>query len=94
MLVERSYLLVKQGLEEDFAAIMAEKGVPLLRGVEGADAVRFGRGIESPEKFMLLIEWTTMESHIAFTRHPSFTTFRALLSPFTTGGSMEHFDMG
>ena len=93
MLVERSYLMVKEGQEEAFAAAMADKGLPLLTGLEGANAVRFGRGVESPDKFMLLIEWETMDSHIAFTRDPVFAEFRALLGPFTTGGSMEHFEM-
>ena len=53
----------------------------------------FGRGVESPDKFMLLIEWQTMDAHVAFTRDPSFTEFRAILAPFTKGGSMEHFTM-
>lgn len=93
MLVERSYLLIKDGLEDDFAAVMAEKAIPLLKGLDGANAVSFGRGVESPDKFMLLIEWQTMDSHIAFTKDPSFAEFRALLAPYTKGGSMEHFTM-
>jgi heme-degrading monooxygenase HmoA len=93
MLVERSYLLIKDGLEDDFAAVMADKAIPLLKGLDGANAVSFGRGVESPDKFMLLIEWQTMDAHTAFTKDPSFAEFRALLAPFTMGGSMEHFAM-
>lgn len=93
MLVERSYLIVKDGLEDAFAAVMAEKAIPLLKGLVGANAVSFGRGIESPDTFMLLIEWQAMDAHIAFTRDPVFAEFRALLAPFTRGGSMEHFNM-
>jgi heme-degrading monooxygenase HmoA len=72
---------------------MAEQGIPLLKDVAGAGDVRFGRGIESPDKFMLLIEWESMDSHLAFTKSSSFAPFRALLAPFTSGGSMEHFDL-
>jgi heme-degrading monooxygenase HmoA len=94
MLVERSYLLVREGLEADFAAAMAATGLPLLKAVPGATAVSVGRGLESPDKFMLLIEWESMDAHTAFTKTPRFPEFLALLRPFTSGGSMEHFEMG
>lgn len=93
MLVERSELLIKEGLAEDFAATMAERGMPLLRHLAGAGNVTIGQGLENPDKFMLLIEWENMDAHIAFTENPLFTEFRAMLAPFTKGGSMEHFNM-
>lgn len=93
MLVERAEMLIKEGLEKDFAAAMADRGIPLLTGLKGVKSVSLGRGVENPDKFMLLVEWETMDAHIAFTKDPKFTEFRALLSPFTRGGSMEHFNM-
>jgi len=93
MLIERSELLIKDGLEEEFAAVMAEKGAPLLKRVTGIKTVSVGRGVENPGKFMLLIEWETMAAHTAFRDHPLYPDFRALLSPFTKGGAMEHFVM-
>ena len=93
MLVERAEMLIKEGSEEDFATVMADRGTPLLAGLEGVKSVKLGRGVENPDKFMLLVEWETMDAHIAFTKNPKFTEFRALLSPFTRGGSMEHFNM-
>jgi heme-degrading monooxygenase HmoA len=93
MLVERSEMLIKDGLEDEFAAMMKDQGLPLLAALEGAKHISFGRGLEQPEKFMLLLEWETMEAHIAFTKHPSFPVFRALVGPYTTGGAMEHFNM-
>ena len=93
MLVERSYMLAKGGSEDVFAQVMAEKAVPLLEGLEGVRKVSFARGIEAPDKFILLIEWAGMDPHIAFTKLPVFADFRALLSPHTRGGEMEHFDM-
>jgi heme-degrading monooxygenase HmoA len=94
MLLERSYLLIREGLEADFAAAMAATGLPLHKAVPGATNVSLGRGLESPEKFMLLIEWRSMDVHIAFTKTTRFQEFLALLKPFTNGGSMEHFEMG
>ena len=66
----------------------------MLAGVEGVRSVSLGRGVENPDKFMLLVAWDTMDAHIAFTKIPAFTEFRELITPFTRGGAMEHFKMG
>lgn len=93
MLLERAELQIREGMEEEFSAAMTDKGLALLANVPGVQAVRIGRGVENPQKFMLLVTWDAIESHIAFTKSPAMTQFRALLKPFSTGGAMEHFNM-
>ena len=75
MLVERSELIIKDGLEADFAATMSERGIPLLCSVPGVNTVQFGRGVENPGKFMLLVEWTAMDAHTAFKSNPVYPEF-------------------
>ena len=91
MLIERSELIINDGLEEDFAATMSERGIPLLSSVAGVNTVQFGRGVEKPGKFMLLIEWTAMDAHTAFRSNPVYPEFSQLLKPFVKSGAMEHF---
>ena len=93
MLVERSELLVKAGMEEEFAAAMQERGIPLLLDVPGTRTASLGRGVENPDKFMLLLEWDSMAAHDAFRENPNYGPFRQMLAPYLTGGSMEHFEM-
>jgi heme-degrading monooxygenase HmoA len=93
MLVERAELQIREGMETEFSTAMANKGLALLAGVPGVQSVRIGRGVENPQKFMLLVTWDALESHIAFTKSPAMTEFRGLLKPFSTGGAMEHFNM-
>jgi heme-degrading monooxygenase HmoA len=93
MLVERSELFIKEGMEEEFAAAMRERGTPLLAGIPGVRAVSMGRGVENPDKFILMIEWESMAAHDAFRDHPDYGPFRQVLAPFVKGGSMEHFNM-
>ena len=93
MLVERAEIIVREGEEDRFATGMGGRGVAILTAQDGVMAVSFGRGIENPSKFMLLITWATMDAHMAFTKAVIFDEFRGLISPFSTGGAMEHFEM-
>ena len=94
MVLEWAELKIREGAEEEFAAAMAARGIPLLAAADGARSVSLGRGVEHPAKFLLLVEWDTLDSHIAFTQHPTFDEFRDLITPFSEGGGMEHFQMG
>jgi heme-degrading monooxygenase HmoA len=93
MLVERSELTINEGLEDDFAAAMSERGIKLLFGVPGVTSVQLGRGVENPAKFMLLVEWTAMSAHTAFKSSPVYPEFSRLLKPFIKAGAMEHFNV-
>jgi heme-degrading monooxygenase HmoA len=91
MLFERAEITTAEGKAEDFAAMMAAQGLPLLSGLPGVNSVRLGQGVEHPDKFMLLIHWQTMDDHIAFTKAEIFQTFLQLVGPYSVGGAMEHF---
>jgi heme-degrading monooxygenase HmoA len=93
MLVERSELLVREGMEEDFADAMRERGNPLLESIPGVRSVNMGRGVENPDKFVLLVAWDSMDSHDAFRTNPNYGPFREIMAPFLKGGAMEHFNM-
>jgi heme-degrading monooxygenase HmoA len=93
MPLERTELLIKEGQEEAFATAMRTQGVPLLSGVPGVLSVSFGRGVENPVKFLLLVDWQTMEAHATYNKTPASGAIRALIRPFSQGGSMEHFTM-
>jgi heme-degrading monooxygenase HmoA len=93
MLLERAELLAKEGAEAEMLTVMTGQGVPLLAAVPGVTSVRFGRGVENPDRFLLLVEWIDMNAHTAFTQAPAFAEFRALIMPVSRGGAMEHFEM-
>jgi quinol monooxygenase YgiN len=93
MILERAELLIREGQEEPFAVMMKQQGLSILAGFPGVLSVEFGRGIENPGKFMLLVQWQTMEAHGAYGRSPQCQAFRALIGPFSRGGAMEHFEV-
>jgi len=94
MLVERAELLIREGQEDSFYAAMKNQGMGMLKSVPGVISANLGRGVENPGKFMLLVEWANIDAHAAFNKTPVCGEFRALIRPFSQGGSMEHFQMG
>ena len=93
MLVERSELTVKAGMEDEFYMALSEKGVPLLQSVDGVIAVQVGRGVENPSKFMMLVGWQSMNAHTAYGGTPTSLELRGIMGPYLAGGAMEHFEL-
>jgi heme-degrading monooxygenase HmoA len=93
MPLERAEITVKPGLEEGFAAVLKDKAVPMLTGDPGVNSVKVGRGVENPGKFILLVDWKSMDAHADFKKGSVYPEFGKLFAPFSTGGAMEHFNM-
>jgi quinol monooxygenase YgiN len=93
MFIERAEIPVKSGMEDAFATAMTARGTAILAAAPGCASVRVGRGVENPGKFILLLEWDSVASHIALTKTPAFDEFKALVGPFFGGPSnVEHFE--
>jgi heme-degrading monooxygenase HmoA len=92
MVLEVALIDVLPGHEDEFAAAYA-KGHPVLAGTPGCRSVRMTRGIETPTRFVLLVEWDTVEAHERnFRDTERFTTWRSLIGPyFAAPPVVEHF---
>ncbi|HWG98609.1 MAG TPA: antibiotic biosynthesis monooxygenase family protein [Pilimelia sp.] len=92
MVLEIALIDVRPGQEDDFAAAYA-KGHEVLAGTPGCRTVRMTRGIESPSRFVLLVEWDSVDAHERnFRASDRFTTWRGLIGPyFAAPPRVEHF---
>lgn len=92
MVLEVALIEVIAGKEEDFAAAYA-KARPVLVGTPGCRSVRMTRGVESPSRFVLLVEWDSVDAHLQnFRATERFTTWRSLIGPYFGGAPVvEHF---
>jgi quinol monooxygenase YgiN len=65
----------------------------ILAGTPGCRSVRMTSGIESPQRFVLLVEWDSVEAHLVnFRQTDRFTSWRAAIGPyFTVPPRVEHF---
>ncbi len=92
MVLEVALINVTPGQEADFTAAYAKARETLVT-TPGCRSVRMTQGIESPSRFVLLVEWDSVEAHEQnFRATERFTTWRGLLGPhFATPPVVEHF---
>jgi heme-degrading monooxygenase HmoA len=82
MVLEVADIQVTPGAEDDFAN--AYRGIKeVLTSTPGCRSVRMTRGIEAPSRFVLLVEWDSVEAHDEnFRASDRFGRWRAAIGPF------------
>jgi heme-degrading monooxygenase HmoA len=92
MVLEVALIDVLPGLEGAFVAAY-RLGHPILAGTPGCRSVRMTRGIESASRFVLLVEWDSVQAHEEnFRGTDRFTRWRELIGGFFAKPPLvEHF---
>jgi len=92
MVLEVAIIEVRPGQEDDFVAAY-RKARPLVTTTPGCRSVRMTRGIESPSRFVLLVEWDSVAAHEQnFRASERFGQWRGLIGPyFAAPPVVEHF---
>lgn len=92
MVLEVALIKVLPGQEDAFAQAYA-KGHATLATTPGCLSVRMTRGVESPSRFTLLVEWESVDAHLEnFRATERFQTWRGLIGPYFDGApNVEHF---
>jgi len=81
-ITEHALLDVIAGREAEFEAAFAlARDIPA--GSDGFHSLRLLRCVETPSRYLLLIEWTTLEAHtVGFRGSPLYQRWRELLHHF------------
>jgi heme-degrading monooxygenase HmoA len=92
VVLEVALIDVLPGQEDAFAAAY-RAGHPILAGTPGCRSVRMTRGIESASRFVLLVEWDSVEDHIGnFRNTDRFTRWRDVIGRyFAQPPLVEHY---
>jgi heme-degrading monooxygenase HmoA len=91
MVLEVALIDVQPGAEAAFEAGY-RSAVGALRESAGLLSHRMTRGVETPTRFVLLVEWASLEAHQAFRDSDRFTTWRAGIGPHFAGPPhVEHY---
>jgi len=67
----------------------------VMAQAKGAGRHKVSRCLETPGRYVLQIEWETLEDHtVAFRQGPLFAQWRAIIGPFFASPPLvEHFDL-
>jgi len=92
VIVELALLTITTGREADFEEVFPA-AIAVLAGSHGYFSHELRRSVETPNRYVLRVEWATLEDHtVGFRGSPAFTKWRALIGPFFAAAPVvEHF---
>ena len=95
MILEVADIRITPGRNADFEAAIARGLTTVASRATGYRAHKVQRGIESADRYLLMIWWETLENHtVDFRGGPLFPEWRAIVGPFFAAPpSVEHFEL-
>ena len=95
MILEIADIRITPGKGAEFDAAI-QRGVETVASkAKGFRGYKVNKSVESPERYLLMIYWDTLENHtIDFREGPLFPQWRAIVSPFFAAPpAVEHFTL-
>lgn len=94
MILEVAILEIKPGLAEEFETAF-KTASPIVASMPGYISHELQRCIETPNRYILLVRWQTLENHtLGFRQSEKYQQWRSLLhhfyDPFPT---VEHYEV-
>ena len=95
MILEVVDILIQPGRQAEFDAAIVGGIRNVIAKAKGFCDYSLRQGIESPERYLLLIQWQTLEDHtVGFRESPAFAEWRAIVGPFfARPPQVEHFTL-
>jgi heme-degrading monooxygenase HmoA len=82
MILEHALITVRPDSHEEFEAALV-RAREVISAAPGFLSLRLSRGIESPDRYLLLVEWETLEDHtVGFRESERFAEWRSQIGPF------------
>lgn len=95
MILELVDIRIHPGQQAVFDEAIQRGIETVLSKAKGYLGYSVNKGIETPERYILQIFWTTLENHtIDFRESPAFSDWRAIVGPlFAAAPMVEHFTL-
>ena len=95
MILEVADIRIQPGQQAAFDEAIVRGVTAVISQARGFRGWKVNKGVESPERYLLMIFWDTLEDHtVAFRGGPLFTQWRAIVGPFFAAPPVvEHFDL-
>ena len=83
MILEVADIRIAPGQQAAFEEAIQRGIASVISQAQGFIGAKVQHGIESPERYLLQIEWATLEDHtVHFRGGPLFPQWRAIVGPF------------
>lgn len=95
MILEVADIRIQPGRQAEFDAAIQLGLNTVIAKAKGFSGFKVNKGIESPERYLLMIWWATLENHtVDFRQSPAFADWRAIVGPFFAQPPVvEHFEL-
>jgi heme-degrading monooxygenase HmoA len=95
MILEVADIRIAPGRQAEFDAALQHGLQTVIAGAKGLRSYQVNRSVESPERYLLMIWWDTLENHtVDFRGGPLFAQWRAIVGPyFAAPPVVEHFEL-
>ena len=94
-MLEIADIRIQPGQQAAFEAAIQTAIRSVVARAQGFVGFKIIHSFESPERYVLMINWATLEDHtVAFRQGPLFAEWRAIVGPFFAGPPVvEHFTL-
>jgi heme-degrading monooxygenase HmoA len=95
MILEVADIRIPPGQNAAFEKAVGDGLANVMARAKGFIAHKVQKGIESPERYLLMIWWHTLENHtVDFRQGPLFPEWRAYIGPYlAVPPNVEHFNL-
>jgi heme-degrading monooxygenase HmoA len=95
MILELADIRIQPGQQAAFDAAIQKGIAEVASQAKGFRGFKVNKGVESPERYILMIFWETLEDHtVGFRQGPLFAQWRAIVGPFfAVPPQVEHFTL-
>ena len=95
MILELADIRIEPGTNAEFEAAIQRGAETVIAQARGFRGYKVNRGVESRERYLLMIYWETLENHtVDFRGGPLFGQWRAIVGPyFAAPPVVEHFEL-
>ncbi len=95
MILEVADIRIQPGQQDAFDEAIRRGLDTVISKAKGFRGYKVNKGIESPERYLLMIFWETLENHtVDFRGSPAFGKWREFVGPFfVQPPQVEHFTL-
>lgn len=95
MILEHADIRITPGKQQEFDAAIVHGVQTVISQAKGFRGYKINKGMESPDRYVLMIFWDTLENHtVDFRGSPAFAEWRAIVGPyFAAPPVVEHFEL-